>query len=49
MHGDQKIKKNGILSGHDYWLGKPVVKAVDEKIKHLNILPEQGVWWTRIT
>jgi len=44
-----KIKKNGILSGHDYWLGKPVVKAVDEKIKHLNILPEQGVWWTRIT
>jgi len=47
-----KIKKGGILSGHDYWLDMQnpgVVKAVDEKIKDLNILPEQAVWWTKIS
>lgn len=45
-----KLKVGGIISGHDYWLDMTnpgVVKAVDEKIDELNILPEQGVWWTK--
>lgn len=43
-----KVKKNGILSGHDYSSGWPeVVKAVDDIFGKPSRL-SGGVWWTRI-
>lgn len=47
-----KLKKFGILSGHDYKKNdiecKGVVKAVDEKFKNINLIEDDlgvNIWW----
>jgi len=43
-----KIKKNGILSGHDYLLQVGVVKAVDEFFGQSVSFADDFVWWVKL-
>jgi predicted O-methyltransferase YrrM len=43
-----KVKKHGIIAGHDYskaWPG--VVKAVNESLKNIVVIPEWWIWLHR--
>jgi len=42
-----KIKKGGILSGHDWILQAGVMKAVKERFTDIN-LAEDFVWWVKV-
>lgn len=44
-----KVRKGGILSGHDYRPGNTVAKAVDEVLKDKNVIKGRGsVWYVEI-
>lgn len=42
-----KVKKGGIISGHDYiWGGKGIKPVIDKFAdKPINYIKKQGVWW----
>ena len=40
-----KLKKGGIIAGHDYVRGKDVVTVVKEVLGKVNKFAESAVWW----
>jgi hypothetical protein len=43
-----KVKRDGLLSGHDYSIGFPgVIEIVDETFPHRTIVPETSIWLAR--
>lgn len=43
-----KVRRGGILAGHDYYTRWPgVVRAVDEAFEDLEFMPDT-VWWTQL-
>lgn len=43
-----KIKKGGIISGHDYFTSEDVQRAVNENFKNITTIKNENVWYLKI-